>query len=299
MSRPAHSTPTQSTRRAATLSALAEPLAPESPERPFRSYVSPDIDVRWSAELEKLHLSGTRDHWIDAWTREAALTALAPETLHPAPVIADLGCSSGHLLADLAARVPAATLIGLDAVPDGLARAAVVAPDSILCHASVTELPIADASIDGIVALNLLEHVPDDERALREMARVLAPSGRAAIVVPRGPELYDIYDQTLQHERRYASGELSRKAIAAGLTVRDRISLGSVVFPGFWLVKKRNRRRHAGLTPAEAEALVASSITSTQDSRIGELATATERRLVARGVRLPFGIRELLVVERP
>jgi SAM-dependent methyltransferase len=292
-------TDTRAARRQQTLAALATPLAAETPERPFRSYVSPDIDVRWSSELEELHLEGTRDHWIDAWTREASLTALAPESLGEAPVIADLGCSSGHLLADLAARVPSATLIGLDAVTDGLARAAELVPLAILCHASVTELPIADASVDGIVALNLLEHVPDDQTALREMARVLRPGGRVVVVIPRGPGLYDVYDRTLQHERRYAAGELARKATSAGLAVSDRIHLGSVVFPGFWAVKKWNRRRHVGLDDQQAESLVASSIANTQDSRAGAVAMAAERRLVARGVRLPFGIRELLVAERP
>jgi SAM-dependent methyltransferase len=287
-----------SERRSAALQTMRPPLAEATAERPFRSYVSPDIDVNWSSQLEELHLEGSRDHWIDAWTREAALTALAPETLGAVPVLADLGCSSGHLLADLAARVPSATLIGVDAVADGLTRAAHTVPQAILAHASVNDLPLADGSVDGIVALNLLEHVPDDVGALREMARVLRPGGRVVVVIPRGPELYDAYDAVLQHERRYAGGELGRKARAGGLTVVDSFGLGSVVFPGFWLVKKRNRRRHAEITPERAEQLVAASISSTQSSRAGDLATAIERRLVRRGVRLPFGIRELLVAER-
>ena len=178
-------------------------------------------------------MPGTRDHWIDTWTREASLAALAPEEdIGRPPVLADLGCSSGHLLADLAVRVPDATLIGVDAIPEGLARASVLAPRAILCHASVTELPIDDGALDGVLALNLLEHVPDDELALREIARVLRPGGRGVIVVPRGPELFDCYDQALQHERRYAGGELGRKSTGAGLRARDRILLGSAVFPG-------------------------------------------------------------------
>jgi SAM-dependent methyltransferase len=291
--------PIDAIRRSGEAVGLRPALSPSSPGRPFASYLEADVDVQWSAALEELHLDATRDHWIDSWTREASLRALAPEELGREPVIADLGCSSGHLLADLAARLPGATLIGIDAVPDGLARAAVLVPDAILCHASVTELPIDDGALDGLLALNLLEHVPLDGVALREMARVLRPGGRAVVVVPRGPELYDYYDGVLQHERRYASGELARKASAAGLVVRDRIHLGSVVFPGFWAVKKRNRWRYKDLDAAQADARVASSIAGTQSSRLGVLATATERRLVRSGVRAPFGVRELLVAERP
>ena len=163
----------------------------------------------------------------------------------------------------------------------------------------MTDLPIGDASVDGVLALNLLEHVPEDGLALREIARVLRPGGRAAVVVPRGPGLYDYYDEALQHERRYAAGELARKARRAGLRVRDRIHLGSVVFPGFWAVKKKNRLCYQNLSPEQAEALVAASIADTQASRLGTLATRAERRLVDLGLRLPWGVRELLVVERP
>jgi SAM-dependent methyltransferase len=278
---------------------LRDETAAPVPGRPFRAYLATEVDAHWSASLEELHLVGTRDHWIDSWTREASLDALAPEQLGSSAVIADLGCSSGHLLADLAARRPDAALIGIDAVPDGLARAAVLVPGAFLCHASVTDLPIDDGALDGVLALNLLEHVADDRLALREVARVLRPGGRAVLVVPRGPELYDFYDEALQHERRYAGRELARKSSSAGLRVRDRILLGGVVFPGFWAVKKRNRRRYRDMAAEQGEALVAASIARTQTSRAGAFATAAERRLVRSGVRLPFGVRELLVVERP
>ena len=67
------------------------------------------------------------------------------------------------------------------------------------------------------------------------------------IVVPVGPGNYDYYDRFLGHERRYARGELARKARAAGLEVLEDIHLGAPLYPAFWLVKQRNRRRHEHL----------------------------------------------------
>jgi SAM-dependent methyltransferase len=51
-------------------------------------------------------------------------------------------------------------------------------------HADVTELPFADDSFDLVVCLHVLEHVPDDRKAIREFYRVLRPGGRAVLQVP-------------------------------------------------------------------------------------------------------------------
>ncbi len=48
----------------------------------------------------------------------------------------------------------------------------------------VTRLAFADASFDIVICSHVLEHVPEDRRALAEMARVLRPGGRAVIMVP-------------------------------------------------------------------------------------------------------------------
>ena len=50
--------------------------------------------------------------------------------------------------------------------------------------ASLTALPLRDASVDLLVCYHVLEHVPDDCSAMREIARVLSPRGLALIEVP-------------------------------------------------------------------------------------------------------------------
>jgi SAM-dependent methyltransferase len=149
------------------------------------------------------------------------------------------------------------------------------------------------------MSANLLEHVPDDQLALRELHRVLRPGARGVLVVPAEPSTYDYYDRFLGHERRYARGELASKAARAGLEVLEDIHLGSILYPAFWLVKQRNRRRYGHLQGEALEARVASDIAGTRNSRIGQLACRFEQVLLYGGVRLPFGIRGLTVVQRP
>ncbi|MGH8032625.1 MAG: methyltransferase domain-containing protein [Luteimonas sp.] len=51
-------------------------------------------------------------------------------------------------------------------------------------HRDVTALEFGDASLDAIVSLDVLEHVADAQRALREFARVLSPGGTLVLTVP-------------------------------------------------------------------------------------------------------------------
>jgi SAM-dependent methyltransferase len=262
--------------------------------QPYLSYLPQDTDVKWSSELESLHEEPSRAHFIDVLTRAATIRALEPATLGERPVIVDLGCSTGHLLHDLNEKARQASLVGVDAVREGLIHAHAAVPRAALFHASVAELPFADGSVDGAVALNLLEHIPDDTSVLRELARVLRPGGRAVVVVPANPRLYDSYDAYLGHERRYARREVARKASSVGLSTKKRAYVGSIVYPGFWAVKKLHRLR----PPAQDKEMVERNIASTQSSRLGALAGRIEGRLLGAGVSLPFGIRELTVLER-
>jgi glycosyltransferase involved in cell wall biosynthesis/SAM-dependent methyltransferase len=52
-------------------------------------------------------------------------------------------------------------------------------------QASLTRLPLSDASVGLMVCLHVLEHIPDDAAAMAEMARALAPGGVAVVQVPR------------------------------------------------------------------------------------------------------------------
>jgi SAM-dependent methyltransferase len=265
---------------------------------PFLSYVrGAGGAVNWSEELEELHEESSRTHFLDVWTRKAMLARLGE--LPGGAVVLDVGCSTGYMLEDLRARLPQATLIGVDLVAAGLRKAHAHVPDALLLQADACALPLEDESVGGAVSANLFEHVPDDVRALGELARVLRGGARAVVVVPVGAHNYDYYDRHLGHERRYDRGELAAKARRVGLRAIDDLRLGAVLYPPFWLVKQRNRRRHGALRGAALQRRVAQDIARTNESAVGRLACRAEEALLEHGVRLGFGIRGLTVLERP
>jgi SAM-dependent methyltransferase len=262
---------------------------------PFLSYLGEDA-AGWSNDLAELHGGEAAEHPIDLATRRAAIAAMGD--LPADAVVADLGCSSGRLLGDIARARPEAMLIGVDAVAADLPRARAAVPSALLFHASVASLPFGDAVLDAVFALNLLEHVVEDVAGLSEIARVLRPGARAVLVVPSNPGLYDYYDACLRHERRYGRGELTMKSRAAGLHVIERRWVGGLLYPAFWLAKKRNRVGGRRLSADEGRRLVERDIARTGGSGLVATAFSAEGALAERGVRLPMGIREVLVVAR-
>jgi SAM-dependent methyltransferase len=282
-----------------TIEALRAELPPPDEAaagEPFLAYETA-IDVNWSAELEELHEESSRDHFMDVATRQGILDGIAGSVSSRGAIV-DIGCSTGYLLENLRAAYPETALVGVDLVAEGLRKAHALVPDALLLLADCTGLPLPDASASAIVSANVLEHVPDDKAALREMRRVLIPGARAAVVVPAGPGLVDYYDRFLGHERRYARGELAAKCRAVGLRVVQDATIGGLLYPAFWLVKKRNRRRYPDPSPEERQALVADDIARTENSAIGDVTCRAERRLRQRGVSLPMGVRSLVVFER-
>ena len=216
-----------------------------------------------------------------------------------AATIIDVGCSSGYLLEDLCLQFPRAALIGVDIIFAGLRAARADVPSCSVVQADAGRLPFALGSADAIVSANLLEHVPADLEALGQMFAVVRPGARVVIVVPAGERLYDYYDRFLHHQRRYGRCELASKARSVGFEILDDFYLGSLVYPAFWAAKKRNRLFRDQLSGEALQRQVASDIAHTQDSRLGRISTRLERALLARSIKLPFGIRELVLLRKP
>jgi glycosyltransferase involved in cell wall biosynthesis len=107
--------------------------------------------------------------------------------------------------------------------------------------------PTVPGGFDTVVCLNVVEHVEDDVAALANLRKVLAPGGRAIVLVPRGPDLFGTLDEVLGHRRRYTEASLRRVALDAGLEVKEILPFNRVGTPAWWLNGKVLRRRHFGL----------------------------------------------------
>ncbi len=103
-------------------------------------------------------------------------------------------------------------------------------------------LPFGDGSFDRVIASEVLEHIPADEAAMAELARVLRPGGTMAVTVPRaGPEfvnwaLSDEYHSVPGgHVRIYRRGELVNRLEGTGLRAVGHHHAHGLHAPYWWL----------------------------------------------------------------
>jgi len=100
--------------------------------------------------------------------------------------------------------------------------------------AAVAGLP----PFDSAVLINVLEHIEDDDGALRELSVTLKPGGRLILWVPAFELLYSDFDRKIGHYRRYRVAGLKAQLSSAGYEVTDIRYVNSVGALA-WLVVAR------------------------------------------------------------
>ena len=170
----------------------------------------------------------------------------------PGDRVLDMGCGAGRHAFALYRRGADVTALDMDAaelkdvstmfaamreagrVPLGAQARAV--------RGTAYALPFEDDTFDRIIAAEVLEHLPQDDRAMAELFRVLKPGGLIAVTVPRwGPELICWALSSRYHEvegghvRIYRGDELRRRLSVAGLTPVDAHHTHALHAPYWWL----------------------------------------------------------------
>jgi SAM-dependent methyltransferase len=251
----------------------------------------------WNDELTSFHEDTAGDnHFIDIASREYAMRQIL-KYANSNSVILEIGCSSGFMLSLMRKQLPNTLIMGADIVFEPLQKIAVNQPHTPLFRFNLLKCPLPDNSIDVIVMLNVLEHIDDDAGALYQVNRILKPGGVVIIEVPAGPELYDVYDKLLMHYRRYSLKHICRIVQEQKFNILKKSHLGFFMYPGFWWVKKRNKR-----ILSEADALhkqrVEININKTKNNKLLDVIMRIELWL-GKWFSYPIGIRCLLSIRKP
>jgi len=247
----------------------------------------------WSDDLTTMHEQISGDsHPIDLASRNDAIVQLSKAGVKSKSVIMEIGCSSGFLLRDLVKFFPWAVIIGADVVRTPLLDLADKIKNIPLIRFDLLQNPLPSACIDVLILLNVLEHIEDDNLALKNAFELLKPGGTIILEVPACQWLYDAYDSQLHHYRRYSASGLKSKLKQAGFVVTRASHLGFLIFPIFIIIKLLNRFRKNSFN------LVQDYASSTSKSKLLSVLLGIERGYFG-NIALPFGIRVLMTARKP
>jgi SAM-dependent methyltransferase len=114
--------------------------------------------------------------------------------------------------------------------------------------AEISSLPFADGAFDLVCALDIIEHVDDDDGAFAELSRVARPGGTLLLSVPLHPARWTAFDDFVGHKRRYEPQSLLAKLTQHQLAVASSALFGMqprssllVNLGMWWLTHHRER----------------------------------------------------------
>ena len=164
----------------------------------------------------------------------------------------DVGAGAGRHSFEALRRGADVTAYDLDEVElkgvaemfDALAAAGELPPGAVgrVQVGDMLDLPYDDGHFGCVLASEVLEHVADDDRAIAELVRVLAPGGTLAVTVPRWlPERIcwalssEYHSNDGGHVRIYRADELRAKLVDSGLVATYRHHAHALHSPYWWL----------------------------------------------------------------
>jgi len=170
-------------------------------------------------------------HRFNTWPLVSSLIASHPRRLEVAPGLRPrLPIEGTHMVDISAPAVGALRKRGADAM-----------------IGAITALPFADAAFDLVCALDIVEHVDDDGRAMSELSRVCAPGGTLLLSTPLHPSKWIAFDEFVGHRRRYEPLQLLAMLDEHGFGVTRSAVYGMqpkssrLLDLGMWWLRKKPR----------------------------------------------------------
>jgi SAM-dependent methyltransferase len=225
-------------------------------------------------------------HWWYRGRRRVLSEVLDSLQLPASVSILDAGCGSGRNMVELAAH---GTVTGIELAETSVEAARRRDVGEVVAG-SLDTLPFPDSSFDLAVTLDVIEHLDDDRKALRELRRVVRPGGYLLVTVPAYQWLWSNHDVVNHHRRRYTRRTLLAAAHASGWTPLRTTHFNALLLPAAIAHRGLERvRRPAGEPQSDLQA------TPPWLNSVLERPLHAEARLIRRGRRIPAGLSLLAV----
>ena len=175
-------------------------------------------------------------HWWYTNRRTLFLREMHRAGISPECMVLDVGPGTGtnqRLLQDAGYL----SRVGVD-INDQAIKYCTEAGLGPLVKGDILELPLADASMDFVVASDIVEHIDDDKAAVDEIGRVLRVGGRELVTVPAFRSLWGLQDEVSHHKRRYRMNEIVQLFQRSGFEIERAYYFNFLLFFPIFLARQ-------------------------------------------------------------
>ncbi|HEY4823942.1 MAG TPA: methyltransferase domain-containing protein [Solirubrobacteraceae bacterium] len=225
-------------------------------------------------------------HWWYRGRRKVLERVIDDLRLPARARILDAGCGSGRNMVELARH---GTVTGIELAEASVALARERGMGEVIAG-SVLEMPFEADSFDLAASLDVIEHLEDDLAALRELRRVVAPSGSLLVTVPAYQWLWSGHDEINHHFRRYTRRSLQRAGEEAGWQQVRTTYFNSLLLPAAIMLRVLDR-----FSRKTTESSLDLWVPPEPLNWLLERPLQLEAGLIGRGGRIPAGLSLLAV----
>ncbi len=154
----------------------------------------------------------------------------------PMSEVLDVGCGTGELAQHMLDLAPDISVTGIDISRTDIDVARKNHPGVAFCISGIDSFE-TEKRYDLITAIDVIEHIKDDQVALIKMNRLLKVGGMLLLSTPHSMRYWTRMDETGGHYRRYSKVEIRRKSEQAGFSIMNMKTYGFPL-PILWLYLK-------------------------------------------------------------
>lgn len=226
-------------------------------------------------------------HWWFKSKRKIILELINQELSGTENEILDCGCGCGCLLKYLKIY---GNVKGIDYSARALAYSKKNFDGDLVQSDLLKKVELPDESVDLAIALDVIEHLEDDELGLKNIRRVLKTNGKLLVTVPAFKQLWSYHDVEHMHKRRYTIKQLERVLKKSGY------SIAYISYYNFWLflpiyVARKIKNK---INDCESDASMPSPFVNFLLEKI----FSTETFLCRHRVKMPVGVSIIAIVNK-
>lgn len=204
----------------------------------------------------------------------------------------EIGCGTGYVLKGLKENFSETEYYGAEIYLEGIKYAQKRHSEIEFVQLDATNMPFSE-EFEYAGAFDVLEHITDDEKVIKNVYNMLKGGGRFFISVPQYMWMWSAEDDKAKHKRRYTKKEMIRKLQNAGFSIKYYTSFVFALFPLMILSRflKRNTEKNINKPNTELDL-------NPLMNKVFSMFMRTDEILIKLGIRLPWGGSLMVVGEK-